>query len=161
MYKRLDKNFWKKYFRFYDVLNELKPYSDTLGAIVNIIPKDQLLFILEIGCGTGNLLYRIIKSRNNIYKIFGIDYSQEALNTAREKLSDFKNFELFYGDINVSLPFGDNIFDVLVMHNVLYTIDSNSRPFLSKEMYRILKPGGLVIMANINTNFKPTKIYSH
>ena len=55
----LDSNFWKRYFKVYDVLNLLIPYQELLNTIcdeLEIRPEER---ILEAGCGTGNLALKV------------------------------------------------------------------------------------------------------
>lgn len=156
--EKLDQKFWLKYFKVYDVLNSLIPYRETLNEIVSEITGNDLV-ILDVGCGTGNLMASILKKKK-IKNIFGVDYSDAALNIAKEK-SIFNKFIFQKVDIaNSSLPFKDNYFDYVVMNNVLYTIKDNKRLNVIKEIYRVLKPGGRFVTSNINDNFKPLLIYT-
>lgn len=55
--KMLDSQFWAKYFKVYDTLNQLIPYQDLLDLFLK---KLELLSsgdknILDVGSGTGNL----------------------------------------------------------------------------------------------------------
>lgn len=156
---KLDQKFWLKYFRVYDILNSLIPYRETLNEITSQILGNDLV-ILDVGCGTGNLMETILKEKK-VKDILGIDYSDAALNIAREK-SIFEKSKFKKVDIsNGNFPFKDNYFDYVVMNNVLYTIKDSKRPSIIKEIYRILKPGGKFITSNINDSFKPILIYNN
>jgi SAM-dependent methyltransferase len=61
---------------------------------------------------------------------------------------DFEDFEKFEGvdkvyDLNkLPYPFKDNQFEVILMHNILEHLDDSYK--VMKEIFRILKPGGIV-----------------
>ena len=70
MDKKLDKNPYDQFARFYDKSTNLEVFNTYVSIIGNKI-KDKN--ILDLGCGTGNLL--TFYSANN--KTFGIDGSRE------------------------------------------------------------------------------------
>lgn len=149
----LDTNFWKKYFKEYDVLNNLIPYDSLLNTIVlrSDIKKDD--FVLDVGSGTGNLA---IKLENAGAVVYGIDYSSEGIEIHKTKNASAK---VSKHDITQRFPFNDQYFDKVVSNNVLYTIHPSKREFIFSEFYRVLKPNGLVVIANLSEGFKPFIIY--
>lgn len=155
--KKLSENFWFKYFKVYDVLNELIPYKKTLDYITSKI-KGEDLHVLDLGCGTGNLSYSILMS-GKASKVVGLDFSKPALDIAYSKNN--KNYNVVFKHHNLidKLPYKDQTFNVVVMNNVLYTIDIKNRKKLIEEIYRVLKKDGQVLISSININFKPVKIY--
>lgn len=154
--KNLDENFWLKYFKVYDTLNILIPYSETIEILAGYVHGDHLK-ILDIGCGTGNLIEKLLKN-DSIEYIYGIDYSGPAISMANKKFTSNKLF-LTVGDIQEGLPYDDNFFDFVVSNNVLYTIDKVNRNAVMSEIYRVLKPNGRLVMSNINSSFRPWSIY--
>lgn len=155
----LDQNFWAKYFKYYDLLNELIPYRETLELMISKIPPGYKN-IIDMGCGTGNLIKLLSDSRNDVI-ITGIDYSDQALNIAKNKLINRDKIFFLKVDLREKLPFKDGEFDVVLIHNVLYTIDESYRPGFIKEIFRLLKDGGVVITCNLNKDFKPYNIYNY
>ncbi len=149
----LDTKFWERYFKVYDVLNLFIPYRELLEAIcheLNIKPGEK---ILEAGCGTGNLALKIKERGANVV---GIDNCEAALEIYKKKDPDA---ELVLADLTQKLPFPDNYFDKIACNNVLYTIPKNRQPRLLAEFYRILRPGGKIVLANPKKGFKVYKIY--
>lgn len=102
--------------------------------------------ILDIGCGSGGMLFRLIDKYNNFY---GVDISSsrilEGRRIAESKYREFKKkFVFVEADIDRNLDFESNYFDTIICLAVLeHVYDIYA---LVKEMYRILKPGGYVII---------------
>lgn len=148
--------FWKNYFHVYDTLNELIPYQELLLSIASKVPKQRDITIFDAGCGTGNLL-RVL-SKQAYTQLTGLDLSPVGIEIAKSKVP---NAKLSIGDIKKPLPYADTSFDALVTNNTIYTIPVALRPGLFKEFFRILKPGGTIIVSNIAVNFRPNQIYLH
>ena len=93
--------------------------------------------LLEIGVGTGpNLPFY----DNDKQKRVGLDPNPFMLDKAREQISRTnRKMELVEGHAE-RLPFQDATFDVVVMTNVLCSVESPSQ--CVAEVARVLKPGG-------------------
>jgi len=127
-------------------------FSKLSYIVKNLNPQSGDL-VLDAGSGTGNLsLILAMKGVN----VIGIDYSAEGIKIHKNKYSDAK---VIQHDITTILPFPDNHFDSLVSNNVLYTIPRAKRGFIFNEFYRVLKPGGTIVLSNIRVGFSPFKIY--
>lgn len=93
--------------------------------------------ILDVGCGAGNLLEKLIGKR-----IIGIDLSEFLLGIARERLRG-NNIELIVGAAE-NLPFPDNSFDKVVCSEVLEHVLSPESVIV--EIHRICKKDGELIL---------------
>ena len=58
--------------------------------IKEYIPKERQVTLLELGAGTGEWAYKILKEFDNISCVL-VDFSNNMLNQAKEKLKEFKN----------------------------------------------------------------------
>ncbi len=94
--------------------------------------------VIEVGCGTGQTLDIISRSSNHI--TFGFDSSREALS-----LAEHNCHYRFQGDI-FHIPFKDNTFDLVYNSGVIEHFPNPSNLAAVKEMARITKPGGTVIV---------------
>jgi ubiquinone/menaquinone biosynthesis C-methylase UbiE len=108
-----------------------------------IASNDFSIRILDVGCATGRLLYRLAK--HGYTNLSGVDLAPRIIEVARKKLSDFKiNLNLKTADSEDNLPWPDNSFDIVTLTGVIhhfYRLDD-----ALKEVYRVLdKQGKLII----------------
>ncbi|MDO8639589.1 MAG: class I SAM-dependent methyltransferase [bacterium] len=150
---KFDSNFWKKYFKVYDILNLCIPYIELKKEFIKYANVRVGDTILDAGGGTGNVAVELFKNGADVVLL---DFSEEALKICKEKESGIKTI---YADLSNPLNFKDNSFDGIVSNNVIYTISEDKRDSVFKEFYRILKPEGKIIISNIKVHFSPFAIY--
>lgn len=134
---------FKKYARYYDLLNKDKNYFTETEYVLALIKKysvNKTHNILDIGCGTGKHA-NLIASKG--YKVTGIDRSADMINIANTNKSEGSEF--FIGDaVNFDLQ---KKFDVIIslFHVVSYQITNrdiyNTLSMVSKHLVK----GGLFI----------------
>lgn len=150
----LDARFWDKYFQVYDSLNELIPYRNMVIHIVETLKVEKDERLLDVGCGTGNVAIRVTEKGG---EVTGIDISEEGLNRYKQKNPSAITRKMDIAE--TPWPFEDSSFDKVYSNNTLYTIDPAFRDDVFSEMYRVLKPGGWIVLSNIVEGFSPRKIY--
>jgi SAM-dependent methyltransferase len=96
---------------------------------------------LDIGCGPGGNL--AIAATLHPSLVVGVDLSELALEFARKKSSGAK---LVRADISRGLPFAAKAYDVATIFNVLYHSWVTSELDVLREVRRVLRPGGLVLI---------------
>ena len=110
-------------------------YPDKLARYLFLrykLPKGSK--ILDLGCGRGEFLRGFIRCGLNGY---GVDQSAIAKSICPEA-------EILQSDLeNEPLPYNDNSFDVIYSKSVLEHFYYPEK--LVMEIYRVLKPGGLVM----------------
>lgn len=99
------------------------------------VPKNNK--ILDVGCGTGGLLVKLTEEG---YDSEGIDISSEAI-----KYSLKRGQKVKIGNA-VNLPYKNNTFDAVLSLDVLYHSQVSSDKVALKEMIRVLKVGGLLLI---------------
>ncbi|MGI5846184.1 MAG: class I SAM-dependent methyltransferase [Alphaproteobacteria bacterium] len=112
----------------------------------------QFLFpranVLEVGCGDGYGTCYINRSDINLE---AIDVSKDAIKIAKSKYKNIK-FKSFNGkDFN----YPDNTFDVILSFQVIEHVESVEQYL--KELRRILKPKGLLILTTPDRRYRLTK----
>lgn len=150
---RLDAAFWNKYFSVYDVLNELIPYKYLMEDLATSLQIEKGQTVLDIGSGTGNVSVSVAKKGG---VPTGIDIAIAGIKVCQTKLP---NCTFIAGNLMEPLPFGAEEFDKAVSNNVLYAIPPSERSLLGQEIFRVLKPGAIIVMSNIAPGFSPLNIY--
>jgi ubiquinone/menaquinone biosynthesis C-methylase UbiE len=99
--------------------------------MLNVDPDN--LTILDIGCGDGHDLKKIMKSTTFVY---GIDPSEKFIEQAQNEIPK-GDFDIGYGE---NLPYKDNYFDLIISKYAIQTSTKAKECML--EAARVLKPGG-------------------
>ncbi|MFW9990360.1 MAG: class I SAM-dependent methyltransferase [Candidatus Odinarchaeota archaeon] len=115
-------------------------------GISNVIIKPNYL-ILDIGCGGGGNIKSFAKILKN-GKVYGIDYSKTAvyISTKINKKYIEKGIVKIQRGTVSSLPFNDNYFDLISGFEAYYFWPDLVNDL--KEIYRVLKPKGSLILVN-------------
>jgi len=113
------------------------------AVLCEMSSNDFSIRILDVGCATGRLLYKLAK--HGYTNLSGVDLAPRIIEVARKKLSDFKvDFNLRVADSEDNLPWPDNAFDVITMTGVVHHFYRLYDAL--KEVYRVLdKQGKLII----------------
>jgi len=117
--------------------DDSKVYRHKLYEKVDLKNKKK---ILDVGCGTGAVLYDMAHQTDG--KLIGIDIDKEKLDQAKGLLKDLKNVELMEAD-TLDLPFEDESFDLVTFTIVLIYISDQQKAI--DEMVRVTKKGGIVL----------------
>jgi len=120
----------------YDVIADFSLYREHLDQVMAELKPENGKLYLDLGCGTGNLLDAAGKIG---ITFIGTDFSEEMLRMAKTKGKNLVMADLHH------LPFRDSSVNGITNVNVFYQL-SRPRVFL-KEVYRILKPGGRVVLS--------------
>lgn len=135
-YKKI---FWE------DADREYEDQADRM-AIRKLLPKRMEKFA-DIGGGYGRLANEYLKRAHKVY-IF--DYSKTELKQAKDIYGD--KIETKAGDI-YELPFKDDELDGLMMVRVTHHLKHMEKAM--KELYRVLKPGGVAVIEVANKRTLP------
>lgn len=151
--RRSAQEFWKRYFDFYDTLNESIPYVQTVERHVELLQPTAGDLVLDAGTGTGNLAVLLIKRGA---QVTGIDFCEAALEKCRKKApqGDFR-----FGDLTQRLDFEDGRFDKIASCNVIYTLPPDAQGNAVRELYRILRPGGIAVITVFGVGFRALNVY--
>jgi len=101
--------------------------------------------VLDAGCGAGREARWLAE---NGYRVIGVDFSSPML----KKANEIKNNKIKFIKGNLkNLSFSDKAFDYAVLiHGVLPIIPKKEeRIKILKEIYRVLKPEGILIFSTV------------
>lgn len=115
--------------------------------------------VLDVGCGVGHWGFTLAPFLSNDAQVVGIDpeatWVEKATERAKERGLE-KNYLYQVGTVE-RLPFEDNAFDMVTCQTVLIHVADID--IALKEMIRVLKPGGLLAVAEPN-NIAPLLIFN-
>jgi 2-polyprenyl-3-methyl-5-hydroxy-6-metoxy-1,4-benzoquinol methylase len=111
-------------------------------SLVNSLQKKGML--LDIGAGTGDFL---LTAKNDGWKVIGVEPSEKARSIAAKKGIELKPVA----------DFDDHSFDIITMWHVLEHVPDLQNQI--KELKRLLKPNGAIIIAVPNFKSHDAKYY--
>jgi len=115
--------------------------------ILSMLKPSSGEFILDAGCGTGVFTGHILEREA---RVVGLELSRPMLIRTMFK-SKGRRFLFAQGDMR-NLPFADGSFDKAVSVTAIEFIE-NARVAV-EEMFRVTKPGGIIVVATLN-NLSP------
>lgn len=120
------RHFWFNGFRYFVV-----------PLLRHVTEGQPNLRLLDCGCGTGNNVALL----GQYGRAYGFDLSAVGLRIGREA----GRTRLARASV-VSAPFPDNTFDVVTSFDVLYSLQTADERKAVAEMYRVTRPGGVVLV---------------
>lgn len=104
--------------------------------------------VLEIGCGTGNLLL-LVARRYPAADVVGLDPDPDAVARTRRKAArDGLAVRLDRGSA-AELPYPDGSVDRVLSSLMLHHVDPAEKPRVLREVHRVLRPGGTLHLADL------------
>jgi ubiquinone/menaquinone biosynthesis C-methylase UbiE/acyl carrier protein len=105
--------------------------------------------VLEFGCGTGLILFRLASQSE---RVVGIDISERALDHVRTTAAaaGLSNVELRLGGLEALAEFEDGAFDTIVLNSVVQYFPSTQ--YLERalaELVRVATPGAAIFLGDI------------
>lgn len=151
--ERPEQVFWRRYFEFYDTLNESILYSRMIDRNIELLDPSPEDFVLDAGTGTGNVAQGLSRRCSHVT---GIDFCESALVKCRQKVpaGDFR-----FGDLTQRLDLDEASFDKVVSCNVIYTLPPEGQRNAVRELFRVLKPGGRAVITVFGSGFSALRVY--
>lgn len=142
-YKNLSKIYDAKFSKFLSVVTQ------KILERANLKPRDK---ILDIGCGTGELLFKM-RAKEPHADFTGVDVSPDMVEQAKKKLGP--GVYLDVGTVN-HLRYPNNHFNLVTMSGMIHYLDFPTTAF--REVYRITAAGGHVIAVDMASDFMLMKL---
>ena len=122
--------------------------SRMIVEMAKLKPGDK---VLDVGCGTGDLTLTAQQYVGACGSAFGIDAAPEGIGIAQKKAKRNGVGATFKVGVIENLDFPDATFDVVISRLVIHHLPDDLKRQGFKEIYRVLKPGGHIFIAD----FKP------
>src|SRR3972149_6222123 len=124
-------------------IEEERPWN-FLEIVQRYVPQGARF--LDAGCGNTFKLEELAGLGAPVDRFTGLDINQKHLREALSKsVNSHLNLDLLRADINSPFPFASETFDVVTFMLARHNAD---------EAYRVLKPGGIVIMERVGEGDK-------
>ncbi|MBW4610381.1 MAG: class I SAM-dependent methyltransferase [Hassallia sp. WJT32-NPBG1] len=104
--------------------------------------------VLDLCCGSGQATQVLVKYSQNVT---GLDASPLSLKRARQNVPQAQYVEAFAE----KMPFADNEFDVVHTSVALHEMQPEQLRQIIKEVYRVLKPGGIFTLVDFHNPTNP------
>jgi ubiquinone/menaquinone biosynthesis C-methylase UbiE len=150
---------WHVYGYVYDGLLNFYPYRNLHELVMSHTSPNMSMRVLDLGAGTGNQSIMLSKFK---CQIDAVDSSKTMLLKLAKKISkkNITNINVIKSDVLEYLRSAKpEKYDRIVMVNVLYAVEDRAE--LWKELLRVLKPSGKVVVTNSDRGGSTTLIKDH
>lgn len=101
--------------------------------------------LVDVACGTGRTLLQLAAAHPDLH-YYGIDLSPYYIRFARRKLEGAIEQLSLSAENAEEMPYRAGYFDVVVSVHLFHELPRGARRNVVAEMYRVLRPGGLVVL---------------
>jgi ubiquinone/menaquinone biosynthesis C-methylase UbiE len=146
MDERLEQR-WDDFAQSYDGIFLQEPlYRETLEFIVEQLEDGGDGNVLELGCGTGNLISAVLE-RYPSARVVGVDPSEGMRLACERKFAGNASVEIACGNA-LAIPCPDGRFDYILSNYTLHHVPPGQRGECAAEMARVLRPGGELVYSD-------------
>ena len=131
--------------------DERGPQLDNWKFIQRKLRVEELLAsekpgrLLDVGCGTGPMAPAFLQRG---WEFHGLDIAPKMIEHARHRFAGDPRTKFYVGKIEQA-NFGSNYFDAVIAMGLLEYLNNTELAAAMKEMARVLKPGGVMVISVI------------
>lgn len=131
----------------YDVMSRLMGFNRVYRKLIDQADLADGQRVLEIGCGTGNVIVSAKRSCPGIDAV-GSDPDPRILDRARRKAGGLTGIRFDHAYAQ-RLPYSDGEFDRVLSSMMLHHVGADAKPAVAAEIFRVLRPGGRLHLVDI------------
>jgi ubiquinone/menaquinone biosynthesis C-methylase UbiE len=131
----------------YDLFTRLLGMTRVHKTLIDQAELADGLSVLEVGCGTGNVIVRAQRTHPGVTAI-GSDPDPRALGRAQRKARGLSGIRFERGYVQ-KLPFADGEFDRVLSSLMWHHVPGDVKAEAAAEIFRVLKPGGRLHLVDI------------
>lgn len=147
MYKQQLKTYYETDTEYFDILDD--NFYKNMDEYTQLLQPEYFKNkkVLDAGCGSGAFTHWL--SENYGSKVTGVDLAPYAIKEAKKKYKG----RFLVADI-AAIPIKARTFDTILLYDVLEHVVYPEKVF--KELHRLLKKGGTIIIVSPNMLFNPS-----
>lgn len=115
-----------------------------ISRLVREVGGAERVKLLDVACGTGRTLHQLARAHPAM-RLWGIDLSPAYVKIARRRLAHVDEVALAVENAE-RLPFADGTFDAATSVYLFHELPRNARRNVVRELHRVVRPGGLVVI---------------
>jgi ubiquinone/menaquinone biosynthesis C-methylase UbiE len=182
-----ERGFWKAYLSKFRYVFNIPDFYSLLESIHNrlggVWPGQK---VLDVGCGVGNfglflLTKQLYRAQQDLQyakleplRYYGVDFVWEAISSASERIAElrsdftsrlglacphgrFLKEQFVLADLEAGIPFPAEFFHHACCNLVISYLQDPAT--MLKELWRVLRPGGRVVISSLKPNADLSEIY--
>ncbi|MGW6928899.1 class I SAM-dependent methyltransferase [Lentzea sp. NPDC054927] len=131
----------------YDVMHSVSGLSRVHDQMITLAGLRDGQRVLDVGCGTGNLLRATGKRHRNV-ELTGVDPDLKMLARAERKIRRAGLTAQLDRGFAQELAFPDGSFDVVFSSLMLHHLETPAKDEMLAEVRRVLRPDGVLVLAD-------------
>lgn len=131
----------------YDMIQRLAGIPGMHSALVDAADLRAGLRVLDIGCGTGNLVVAVRRRYPDV-EVVGLDPDVRALDRAHRKAARAGLAVRLDQGYAQEMPYADGAFDRVLSSLMFHHLGQAAKEGMLAEVRRVLRPGGLLVLAD-------------
>lgn len=138
-------------------INYKKYYTDSIETakwLTNHFKKHielKNVKVLDWGCGPGRIIRHLPEIIGNDSEYYGTDYNSKTITWCHQNL---KGISFNQNTLKATLPYSDEFFDIIYGISVFTHLSEQMHYEWYNELFRILKPKGIMFFTTQGDNFK-------
>ncbi len=141
---------WDTFSEDYDAIFLENPlYVDTIQQMLTKVEGADGLRALDLGCGTGNVTAALVEwAAASAIEIVAVDPSEGMRARCAARFAGVESVEVAEGHA-LGIPVPADSFDCAVSNLALHHVPPDERAACAAELFRVLKPGGRLVYADM------------